>query len=212
MTTPANLRWMLSVQSIAAFSLCVAIALIAWPARHSCTALLIGDSISLDYAPYTNSACRVSHVGENARDTRYGLSRMSNWLGSRRWDVVHVNFGLWDLAYRSGSAQAVSLDEYKANVRAILATLKGASTRVVWATTTIVPRGAKGLRPEDVEAYNAAASDIAGELGVEINDLFSVSRTLPRLSAVDVHFTDEGSRILGRHVAAAIKSRYSEVP
>ena len=57
-------------------------------------------------------------------------------------------------------------------------------------------------------AYNAAASEIAQELGLVIDDLFSIVNSAGRddlLIDDGVHFKPEGSALLGEHVADCIK-------
>ena len=59
----------------------------------------------------------------------------------------------------------------------------------------------------DVEAYNVAARAVAEDIGVPINDLFAVVERegKARLLIQDgVHFTEEGSQLLGRVVAECI--------
>jgi acyl-CoA thioesterase-1 len=54
----------------------------------------------------------------------------------------------------------------------------------------------------DVVAYNAVAKKVMEENGIDILDLYSLA--LPRLGqiqrAINVHFTDEGSAELAKHV------------
>ena len=60
---------------------------------------------------------------------------------------------------------------------------------------------------EEVAAYNAAAVRVAGELGVPVNDLHAVIMAAGRdelLTQDGVHFTAEGSRLLGKAVAATV--------
>jgi len=55
--------------------------------------------------------------------------------------------------------------------------------------------------------YNAVARDVMEDLGVPINDLHAF--VLPRLDELqrseDVHFTPEGSQVLGEEVAEVIR-------
>ncbi len=59
----------------------------------------------------------------------------------------------------------------------------------------------------DVVAYNAAAAEVAGELGVPVNDLFSLVTQKGRdtlLMPDGVHFTQAGYEFLGEKVASFI--------
>ena len=110
--------------------------------------------------------------------------------------------------------------EYEGNVRQILQRLqRELNGAVVWATTTPVDENwhhqNKGFdRLEaDVDAYNVAARAVAVDLGVPIDDLFAVVQQegKARLLTQDgVHFTDEGSQLLGRVVAECIWGHLSD--
>ena len=81
------------------------------PANFSKTlpnALLIGDSISMQGLGYGNTTLNdlagvvsLQHAGgwgHNGDNTAHGLECAATWLGNNTWDVVHMNFGLHDLA------------------------------------------------------------------------------------------------------------------
>ena len=113
-----------------------------------------------------------------------------------------------------GAESEVPLAEYERNVRQILQRLqRELNGAVVWATTTPVDedwhhqnKGFDRLEA-DVEAYNAAACAVALDLRVPIDDLFVVVQRegKARLLTQDgVHFTAEGSQLLGRVVAECI--------
>jgi lysophospholipase L1-like esterase len=136
---------------------------------------------------------------------------------SRNPDIVQINCGLHDLKRKTVTSEpAVSLVQYNANVRTLLEqVVTMTDSRVIWATTTPVNenwhREQKGFErwESDVLAYNAAASKIAGELGVAVNDLHEVIRKAGRdtyLKPDGVHFTDEGSLLLGKSVANFLKT------
>jgi len=85
--------------------------------------------------------------------------------------------------------------------------LKKTNARLILGTTTPVPPGAKPLREEtSPPIYNEIAKKIARENGIEINDLYA--HALARLSEIqrpaNVHFSAEGSQVLGKKVATAI--------
>ena len=180
--------------------------------------VLIGDSIRMGYQDHVVSQlagrAEVWAPKENGGDSRNVLAHLDQWVFSRQTDLVHVNCGLHDLKRAFGAASAIPLAKYERNVRQILQRLqrelKGA---VVWATTTPVDENwhhqNKGFdRLEaDVEAYNAAARAVAVDLGEPIDDLFAVVQQegKARLLTQDgVHFTEEGSQLLGRVVAECV--------
>ncbi|MDE2809164.1 MAG: GDSL-type esterase/lipase family protein [Gemmatimonadota bacterium] len=186
--------------------------------------VLIGDSIRMGYQNHVASQlagrAEVWAPKPNGGDSRNVLAHLDQWVLARQPDVVHVNCGLHDLKRAFGAASAVPLDEYERNVRQILQRLqRELNGAVVWATTTPVDENLhhqnKGFdRLEaDVEAYNVAARAVAEDLGVPIDDLFAVvqQKGKARLLTQDgVHFTEEGSRLLGRVVAECVWGHLSD--
>lgn len=180
--------------------------------------LLIGDSISIGYTlpvrEFLGGAANVHRIPVNGRDTRAGVESLSSWLGKRRWDVVHFNFGLHDLKRlnEKGRLDAtrpvqVPIDEYEANLESIVTALKAAGPKLIFALTTPVPEGAGGRQSGDAALYNETARGVMNRHGVTINDLHA--GVLPCLSEYqkpkNVHFTREGSRFLGKKVAESIR-------
>lgn len=182
--------------------------------------LLLGDSISIGYTLDTRAAldgkANVHRPGENCGPTIRGLERLDAWLGEGAWDVIHVNFGLHDLKFidedgKNSSPETghhqVPIDEYRENLRTILFRLKEAGATVIVATTTPVPPGEPMRRVGDDLAYNDVAREVAEELDLPVNDLHGF--IAPRFEELairpgDVHFTGEGSKLLGDHVARVI--------
>ena len=185
--------------------------------------VLIGDSIRMGYQDHVISQlagrAEIWVPKENGGDSRNILAHLDQWVFSRQPDLVHINCGLHDLKRAFGAESEVPVDEYGRNVRQILQRLQRELDGVVWATTTPVDENwhhqNKGFdRLEaDVDAYNAAARAVAEDLGVPIDDLFAVveSEGKARLLIQDgVHFTEEGSQLLGRVVAECIWGHLSD--
>lgn len=193
--------------------------------------LLIGDSISIGYTAYVRRQLKekadVYRIPTNARNSAYGLEKLDKWLesGSRDWDVIHFNWGLWDLCYRhpksktQGNRDKVngtlteSLDGYRANMEKIVARLKQTDATLIWCTTTPVPDGEAGRKMGDDLKYNEIAKVIMKANGVLINDLHShallkLPETMVRKG--DVHFTEPGyihlADKVSREISAAIDS------
>lgn len=174
--------------------------------------LLIGDSISVGYTEAVRELLRgkanVYRIPTNSGPTINGLANLERWLGGRKWDVVHFNWGLHDLKIDAHDQRQVSLEQYERNLRLLVPLIQSASTHAIFATTTPVPQGKVSPRrePSDVLAYNEAARRVMRELGVEVNDLYALA--MPRLAEiqmpVNVHYTPEGYKVLGKQVAAAI--------
>jgi len=186
--------------------------------KHNRTArvLIIGDSISMGYFEPTKQLlegkAEVYHNAGNAQHTRHGLTQLDAWLDDTPWDVIHFNHGLHDLKYVNAKGalvspdegtQLVSVDEYARNLEQIVKRLKKTHARLIFATTTPVPDGAAGRIKGDAERYNRTALPIMKEYGVRVNDLYAFAS--PRLESIqrphNVHFTDEGSRLLAQQVA-----------
>ena len=178
-------------------------------------ALLIGDSISIDYTEQTRELLtgkvNVQRIPWNGGDTKSGLARLNEAVGGAKWDVIHFNFGLHDLRCTDGRYQ-VPIEEYEKNLREIVRRLKFTGAKLIWASTTPVPEGASGRIPGDEVKYNAAAKAVMEANGVPINDLHAFA--FPKLNELqkpeDVHFTDAGALALAKRVAASILTALGE--
>ncbi len=191
--------------------------------------LIIGDSISVGYSQpliaELKGVANVSRIPENGGDTGRGLAKIEKWLaekrwpGGRKWDVIHFNWGLWDLCYRhpksktQGKRDKVngtvthSVEEYSRNLEALVIRLKKTDAKLIWAATTFVPQGEAGRFEGDDQKYNAAARKVMEKHGIPINDLNTFSQTIQEdfVGPGNVHFTKQGSQKLGRKVAEEIK-------
>ena len=186
-------------------------------------ALLIGDSISIGYTPHVVAALKgrveVIHHKGNAQHTGTGLKMLDRWIGGKQWDVIHFNWGLWDLCYRHPDSRAqgrrdkekgaltTSIEQYEKNLDQLVVRLKKTGAKLIWAHTTTVPDGEAGRKLGDDDRYNDAASRVMKKHGIEINDLNALSDSFPAglfTAPGNVHFKAEGSRRLGQAVAAEI--------
>jgi len=178
--------------------------------------LLIGDSISIGYTTHVREVLRgvasIHRVPENGGPTSRGLQQLDWWLGEGRWDVIHFNFGLHDIKLDSDGRPLTSPADYERNLREIASRLRKTGAQLVFATTTPVPatlNGGPRRRSADVVERNEIALRAMAELGVPVNDLYAVA--IDRLAELqrpeNVHFTEEGSRVLATPVAEAIRSQ-----
>lgn len=206
--------------------------------------LILGDSISIGYTAgvreHLAGEARVVRPmlnekrPENCAHTARGRERIDAWLGETEWEVIHFNWGLHDLKYvdaastKPGIAKRVGdellaneavrqlapVEEYAANLDALITRLETTGARLIFATTTPVPEGVKGRIPGDELRYNEAARKVAEEHGVIIDDLYGLMSNLcppqPTGEAAqkpaDVHFTPAGSALLAAQVARAIRA------
>jgi len=182
--------------------------------------LLIGDSISMGYHVPTREALKgvanVHRPSTNCGPTINGIKNLDAWLGEGKWDVIHFNFGLHDLKYmdekgantspEKGKLQ-VPIEEYKKNLDAMVAKMKKTGAKVIFATTTPVPDKEPQRKFDSDKDYNAAALEVMKSHGVAIDDLNALVRSSQFKGARDanVHYTDEGSKMLADQVAAEVK-------
>ena len=186
--------------------------------------LIIGDSISIGY---TNSVRKelqnvvnVYRIPVNGGNTIKGLNSIDEWLGNKSWDLIHFNWGLHDLCYRHPESKAVGrkdkvngiqdvpIDEYKKNLEQLVIKLKQTNAALIWATTTFIPQGELGRFMGDELKYNTVANSIMQKHKIPINDLHTLSQKNQTLliEPDNVHFTEKGSKILGKQVAEYIES------
>jgi acyl-CoA thioesterase-1 len=180
--------------------------------------LLLGDSISIGYTLPTRALLQgkanLIHAKDNCNDTSNGLKMLDTWLGSRRWDVIHFNFGLHDLKYVSDETrpnarrQNIPLEQYEQNLEQIVQRLKKTGAKLIWCMTTPVPAGAADRIEGGEKRYNETAARVMGKYHIPIDDLWALARKhqdqwqLPH----NVHFTDEGYQALAAQVNAAIEN------
>lgn len=203
---------------------------VAWPQNVQQPAglprvLLIGDSISLGYTPHVIELLKgeadVRHHPGNAQHTGTGLKKIDAWLGTERWDVIHFNWGLWDLCYRNPKSKnqgrrdkaegalTTSLEQYEQNLDALVKRLRRTDAELIWAHTTVVPEGELGRKVDDDRLYNEAAARVMKKHGVAINDLNQLTRSFATdqfTGPGNVHFTPAGSKRIAEQVSGEIRA------
>lgn len=178
--------------------------------------LLIGDSVSMGYTLPTRALLKgkanVHRPAGNCSSTGNGLHNLKTWLGDKKWDVIHFNFGLHDAKQLPEGVRHADLDIYEKNLREIVKQLKATGAKLIWATITPVPNGgilAPDRRFDSVDKYNAVARKVMEENHVVIDDLnTAVTPHLEKMQRpMDVHYTPEGSEFLAKLVAASIEGQ-----
>lgn len=190
--------------------------------------LLLGDSISIGYTPFTEELLRgkanvyrplLSNGNpENCSGTTSGIANIDRWISQKKWDVIHFNFGLHDIKHinpETGEATKnpddplqADIRQYIKNMKFIVSRLKLTGADLIFATTTPVPgKLVSPLRePENVIRYNKAAVRIMKKEKIIVNDLYMFA--LPILTEIqrpeNVHFTDNGSKLLAEEVVKKI--------
>lgn len=187
--------------------------------------LLIGDSISIGYTlpvrELLAGEANVHRIPENGGPTTRGLAQIDKWLGDRKWEVIHFNWGLHDLKYIDDKGQLtdpktgrqqVPLDQYEANLTRLVERLQQTGAKLIWCSTTPVPEDAAGRVPGDELKYNDAAARVMHKHGVPTDDLytFATERQDDIQRPANVHFTPEGSRVLAEEVVRHIRKTLAE--
>ncbi len=192
--------------------------------------LVIGDSISIGYTPFVEemfqNRAEVFHNPGNAQHTATGLEKIDLWLGEGQWDVIHFNWGLWDLCYRhpnstqQGNRDKVngtlttSLKDYKANLETLVGRLQQTGAKLVWGNTSFVPSGEAGRIEGDELNYNKVAEEIMLRNGIAINDIRSLTAQFSPdqfRAPGDVHYTAEGYQVIATQVVDSIESVLPEL-
>ncbi|MEQ1827659.1 MAG: SGNH/GDSL hydrolase family protein [Pirellula sp.] len=189
--------------------------------------LLIGDSISIGYTlavrDQLKDVANVHRIPTNGGPTTNGIKNLKKWLGDKKWDVIHFNWGLHDLKYiqddaskladpkAPGSHHQVSLSEYEKNLRELVSQLKDSGAQLIWCSTTPVPEGAAGRVPGDEIKFNEVAFRVMKDTGVRINDLYghAMSKSNIQMPA-NVHYDAAGSEFLATKVSSEIKACLSK--
>jgi len=184
--------------------------------------LIIGDSISQGYhktvVEQLEGKAIVTRIPQNGEWTGTGVKKIDDWLGEGDWDVIHFNFGLWDMYGWPYHEEDRSPKAYRGRLNKIVQRLKKTDAKLIWATTTPAcpePEVTMLRRwdtevviaPELEKQYLDAAAQVMKKYKVQINDLHALIKPDLEDYAVapdNVHFTPEGSALLGKQVAEQI--------
>ena len=183
--------------------------------------LLIGDSISIGYTipvrKLLKGKVNLHRIPTNGGPTIKGLEQIDAWIGKKKWDVIHFNWGLHDLKYmgpngenlfpkEKGGEVQVALLEYEKNLERLVSRLNKTEAKLIWRNTTPIPPGSRGRYVGDSIRYNSAASRVMIRHGIPTHDLFTMSRERMKeiMRPANVHYTEEGSKVLAESVAEVI--------
>ena len=186
--------------------------------------LIIGDSISIGYTLPTRALLQgkvnLHRIPTNGGPTTKGLSEIDKWLGIRKWDLVHFNWGLHDLKFmgkdgtnlvpkEEGGIVQVPLPDYEKNLNLLVTRMKKSARQLVWRNTTPIPAGSKARYVGDSVKYNQAAARIMKKHGVPTLDLYTPSKKNMKawMRVANVHYFPAGSQALAEIVAENITKR-----
>jgi len=203
--------------------------------------LILGDSISLGYTPIVKERMKgkasVRRPSTNCGPSSFYLNgdTLGKWVGTNRWDVIHVNFGIWDNHYLKGGPRDMDLywgkgyasakpgaarerairgegyrlrttvGEYERNLRTILTRLKATGAKVVFALTTPMQCWEGTDQAGRINCYNEVAQDVCAELGVAVNDLHRVAMWRLDDQFDGCHFRKAGYSALADAVIEAVE-------
>ena len=186
--------------------------------------LIMGDSISIGYTPHVienlKGVAEVKRHKGNAGPTIRGVAKIEEWLGEGKWDLIHFNWGLWDMYGWEYYKEDRSPEAYGKRLESLVGRLKKTGAKLIWATTTpacpanettMERRFKQDIRisPELERKYLESALAVMKKHGVEVNDLHAFIKPRWNKYAIadnNVHFTKLGSQKLGEQVAKAIQS------
>src|SRR5438477_1701315 len=102
--------------------------------------LLIGDSISGGYGPVVRERLKdkvnvhAVHREKVNGDTNNGMDEIDAWLSRGHWDIIHFNWGLWDLKVQEDGRNFVPIEQYGKNLRELVKRLKQTGALLIFAT------------------------------------------------------------------------------
>lgn len=194
----------------------------ASPAKPLPRVLLIGDSIRGGYGKGVQQLlagkAEVLMNPGNAEYTGTGLRKIDEWLGDGKWDIIHFNWGLWDMYGWQYDKEDRSPAMYEQRLEMLVSRLEKTGAKLIWATTTpACPEPEKTMRdrfkkvvqitPEIERQYQDAARRVMKKHKVAVDDLYALM--VPDLKkyqngADNVHFNGAGCGRLAQQVAAVI--------
>jgi len=196
--------------------------------------LVVGDSISMNYHDAAKAelagVANYHRVDGNCGPSDRGVACMELWLGDYEqrglhWDLIQFNHGLHDLKQyydketETYGAHQVELEDYKANLEKEVAIMRPTGAKMMWCSTTPVPRtyfgnfpqGLQGRRKDEDLVYNEAAMEVVSRHpDIMVNDLNRAVRESRELDewrkGKDVHFWDRAQQeVVGKAVAFAVR-------
>ena len=165
--------------------------------------LLLGDSIRRGYDESTKISLQgkanVVFPTDNCRFASYLLRYLHEFknslLPNQDVDVLHWNAGLWDCLRLFEEEAHTPIEFYAYYIERICVRIKKLypNAKVIFATSTSVlsEKMQKDFKRynEEIEKYNNVAIEIVKRYGFEVNDLYTLSTTLPENAHSDpVHY------------------------
>jgi len=181
--------------------------------------VLLGDSIRLiGYGTVMQQVLGdryyVWQPRDNCRFAQYLLLGMAvswkdYWLDA---DVIHFNAGLWDNCDRFGDGPFTPMEAYAETILRIARIFMEKGKKVIFATTTPVDPRHPDPRTERIIAYNEAVVPNLREMGVVINDLYSLvaEDVAGNIREDRTHLSQKGIEICAAQTADVIRQVLAE--
>lgn len=182
--------------------------------------LLCGDSIKFGYQKYVTGAlegvAEVYALAESARFAQHFLRWINEWKEKENIpedvDLVHWNVGLWDVLRIMGDGVFTAPEFYSELLKRLhrrLSLLFPKAKQVFALSTTVVEERYEPPYQRynaDIEQFNQIAIKTLVPLGVEINDLYTLTKNAPQECRSDMtHFyTEKGILLVGGQVVKTI--------
>ena len=179
--------------------------------------VLLGDSIRLygygtKVPELLGEEYEVFQPTDNCRFSKYLLHTLLDYKNEIEGaDIVHFNAGEWDVSreFSVDGRTFTTLEEYVDNITRIVNHLKSKNKKLIFATTTPVLPYHPVNSNEDIIRYNEAIVPVLLEMGVEINDLYTLVNEAPEEYIREddaIHLNEKGIDVTAKQVARAIKS------
>ena len=155
--------------------------------------VLLGDTTRQGYDKYVKLAledvAQVYYPSVNSKFSAFLLRRLPDWIEQLGCgddiDLIHWNVGQWDCLHMLDGRPHTDIKLYRDHLYRIYTELNMLypGAKQIFATTgAVVEAGYTGrfkCYNHEIEAYNAAARQVLGPLGVQINDLYALTKEFP---------------------------------
>lgn len=194
--------------------------------QHIKNVLILGDSISIGYTPIVREllnekaninrplTSEFSYIpskeflfdhGEptNCKSTLNSLMELENWLDDEKWDVIHANWGMWDI-------DTINPVIYEAQLELLIKKILPHTNMLIIATTTpiVIKENAKESKAKNkkIIAFNRVIVKLAKKYNLELDDLYAAALTKTGIYSPDnIHLNESGYKLLANKVARAIE-------
>jgi lysophospholipase L1-like esterase len=200
--------------------------------------LLVGDSISMGYGPYLDSALTGMYKierkaddgasinldiprGANGGDSKMVLTYLKHKLNDKNLhaDILLLNCGMHDIKRDTAKGTIViGEDQYRANLEEIFTLAESKKIQPIWVTTTAVVdslhnrKGSWFFRyAKDQQQYSSIAAEVCKKHKVPMIDLYKFTRQFGYKAFRDhAHYIPEVEKLQGAYIAGALQMFYAQ--